>query len=61
MAIRDADLSFPDAVDAFSCSLGFEITEEDTPALYLLLWRSLADIGLSSYSARIPINANGPS
>jgi acid phosphatase (class A) len=52
MAIRDADLSFPAAVDAFSCALGFEITEEDAPALYLLLWRSLADIGLSSYSAK---------
>lgn len=52
MAIRDADLSFPAAVDAFSCTLGFEITEADTPALYLLLWRSLADIGLSSYSAK---------
>jgi acid phosphatase (class A) len=52
MAIRDADLSFPAAVDAFSCALGFEINEADTPALYLLLWRSLADIGLSSYSAK---------
>ncbi|WP_034493106.1 acid phosphatase [Afifella pfennigii] len=52
MAIRDADLSFPAAVDAFSCALGFEITEADTPTLYLLLWRSLADIGLSSYSAK---------
>lgn len=52
MAIRDADLSFPAAVDAFSCALGFEITEADTPVLYLLLWRSLADIGLSSYSAK---------
>ena len=52
MAIRDADLSFPAAVDAFSCALGFEITEAETPALYLLLWRSLTDIGLSSYSAK---------
>lgn len=52
MAIRDADLSFPAAVNTFSCALGFEITEGDTPALYLLLWRSLADIGLSSYSAK---------
>ena len=52
MAIRDADLTFPAAVDAFSCALGFEITEADTPALYLMLWRSIADIGLSSYSAK---------
>jgi len=52
LARRDADLSFPAAVSAFSCTLGFEITEANTPALYLLLWRSLADIGLSSYSAK---------
>lgn len=52
MAIRDADLSFPAAVGAFSCALGFEIAEAETPALYLLLWRSLTDIGLSSYSAK---------
>lgn len=52
MAIRDADLSFPAAPDAFACALGFEITEADTPALYLLLWRSMTDIGLSSYSAK---------
>ena len=51
-AIRDADLSFPAALDAFSCSLGFDISETTTPALYLLLRRSMTDIGLSSYSAK---------
>ena len=60
MAIRDADLSFPAATDAFSCALGFEITEENTPGLYLLLWRSLADIALSSYSAKIAYQRERP-
>ena len=52
LAIRDADLHFPAAADTFSCSLGIPVTEEDTPALYMLLRRTLADIGLASYSAK---------
>lgn len=60
MAIRDADLSFPAAVGAFSCALGFEITEAETPALYLLLWRSMTDIGLSSYSAKTAYQRERP-
>jgi acid phosphatase (class A) len=60
MAIRDAELKFPAAVDAFSCALGFEITEADTPALYLMLWRSLTDIGLSSYSAKTAYQRERP-
>jgi acid phosphatase (class A) len=51
-AIRDADLHFPAAADAFSCSLGIPVIEEDTPALYMLLRRTLADVGLASYSAK---------
>ena len=52
LAIRDADLYFPAAADTFSCSLGIPVTEEDTPALYMLLRRTLADLGLASYSAK---------
>jgi len=52
LAIRDADLYFPAAADAFSCSLGIPVTEEGTPALYMLLRRTLADLGLASYSAK---------
>ena len=52
LAIRDADLHFPAAANAFSCTLGIPITEEDAPALYMLLRRSLTDIGLASYSAK---------
>jgi len=52
VAIRDAELAFPAAADTFACSLGFTVTEEDTPALYMLLRRTLADIGLATYPAK---------
>jgi acid phosphatase (class A) len=51
-AILDADLHFPAAANAFSCSLGIPVSEEDTPALYMLLRRTLTDVGLASYSAK---------
>ena len=51
-AIRDADLHFPAAPDAFADALGFRITETDTPYLYMLLRRTLTDAGLSTYTAK---------
>ena len=51
-AIADANLEFPAATDAFSGTLGFEITEKDTPHLYLLMRRTLTDAGLSTYTAK---------
>ncbi len=51
-AIRDAELSFPAAADAFTEVVGFEITEEGTPYLYRVLRRTLADAGLSTYAAK---------
>jgi acid phosphatase (class A) len=52
LAISDADLHFPAAADTFSCALGIPVTEQDTPALYMLLRRTLTDIGLAPYSAK---------
>ena len=52
LARQDAQLMFPAAADTFSCALGIPITEEDTPDLYMLLRRTLADIGLSTESAK---------
>lgn len=52
LAIRDADLHFPAAANTFSCALGIPVTEQDTPALYMLLRRTLADVGLATYSAK---------
>ena len=51
-AVRDAELMFPAAADAFSQAVGFEITEKDTPYLYRLLRRTLTDAGLSTYAAK---------
>jgi acid phosphatase (class A) len=52
LAARDADLHFPVPAEVFSCSLGISISEEHTPALYMLLRRTLTDIGLAPYSAK---------
>jgi acid phosphatase (class A) len=52
LATSDADLAFPAPADVFSCALGIPVSEEDTPALYMLLRRTLTDIGLAPYSAK---------
>jgi len=52
LATRDAELHFPEAADAFTEAVGFEITETDTPHLYQMLRRTLADAGLSTYAAK---------
>jgi acid phosphatase (class A) len=52
LAIEDANLMFPEAANTFSCALGIPITENDTPHLYILLRRTLADAGLSTYPAK---------
>jgi acid phosphatase (class A) len=51
-AIKDAELMFPAAASTFSCALNVPISEENTPYLYLLLRRTLADAGLSTYTAK---------
>jgi acid phosphatase (class A) len=45
LAALDADLSFPGAAGTFSCVLGIPLTPEDTPTLYRLLRRVMADAG----------------
>jgi acid phosphatase (class A) len=52
MAKRDAHLGFPEAADTFSCALDLPVSEQETPALYILLRRTLADVGLATYSAK---------
>jgi acid phosphatase (class A) len=52
LAGSDADLHFPHAAGTFSCALNAPITEEDTPYLYLLLRRTLTDVGLSTYATK---------
>jgi acid phosphatase (class A) len=52
LAISDADLSFPSAADVFSCALNMPVSEQATPTLYMLLRRTLTDLGLATYSAK---------
>jgi acid phosphatase (class A) len=52
VAIQDAELEFPEAADTFSCAMDIPITESDTPYLYRVLRRTLADAGLSTYTAK---------
>jgi len=52
LAAEDANLRFPQAAGIFSCAVGAPITEQDTPHLYMLLRRTLADAGLSTYKAK---------
>ena len=48
-AAKDAVLSFPEAVEAFNIVLDIKISEENTPHLYMVLRRTVADAGLSIY------------
>ncbi len=48
LAAEDADLTFPNAAGAFSCALNAPINEQETPHLYMLLRRTLADASLST-------------
>ena len=51
-AAKDATLSFPEAIEAFNIILETKISEEVTPHLYMILRRTLADAGLSTYGAK---------
>lgn len=52
VATADAELRFPQAAGSFACALGVPVTEKETPHLYMLLRRTLADAGLSTYAAK---------
>ena len=51
LAARDAELG-PDALDAFSCALGFEMDEKRTPAMLALLRGTAADAARSTDAAK---------
>lgn len=52
LAIRDAELRFPQAAATFSCAIGAQISQAATPRLYVLLRRVLTDGGLATYAAK---------
>ena len=60
LAVSDANLMFPHAVGTFSCALNAPITEEDMPHLYILLRRTMTDVGLSTYTAKDHYSRNRP-
>lgn len=60
LALSDYDLRFPHAAGTFSCALNAPITEQDTPHLYMLLRRTLTDVGLSTYAAKDHYNRSRP-
>ena len=51
-AVKDAELAFPQATEAFNIILDIKISEATTPHLYIILRRTLADAGLSTYAAK---------
>jgi acid phosphatase (class A) len=51
-AVQDNVLSFPEATAAFQGVLPISISEETTPHIYMILRRTLADAGLSTYAAK---------
>ena len=51
-AVKDAVLHFPEATEAFNVVLDINISAETTPLLYIILQRTLADAGLSTYTAK---------
>ena len=52
LAVRDANVHFPEAAGVFSCALGVPIFDKETPNAYMLLRRSLTDAGLATYGAK---------
>lgn len=52
VAIKDANLHFPEAPEAFSCALDAPITKDAMPNLYTLMHRTLTDAGYATYAAK---------
>jgi len=52
LASMDADLRFPAAAGDFSCALGAPVTEEDTPRMYAMLGRVMADAAAATGPAK---------
>jgi acid phosphatase (class A) len=60
LAIRDANVSFPEAAGTFSCALGAPIDAENTPYLYQLLRRVASDAGYAGDGAKALYRRNRP-
>lgn len=60
LALQDADLQFPQPAKNFSCAMGLEISEKETPRLYQLMQKVLTDAGLSTYGVKNTYNRTRP-
>lgn len=60
LARLDADLQFPQPARNFSCAMGIDITETQTPHLYRLMQKVLTDAGLSTYGVKNTYNRVRP-
>ena len=52
LAIRDANVNFPEAAGIYSCALGAPIDASATPYLYQILRRSASDAGYAGDAAK---------
>lgn len=52
LAVKDANLQFPQAASIFSCALDVNISEQATPSLNLLLRRTMRDAGRATRKAK---------
>jgi acid phosphatase (class A) len=52
LAIADAELMSPNAIGAFSCAAGFDLSGQQTPAISNLLRRAAADVAKSTFAAK---------
>lgn len=60
LARLDADLEFPQPAKNFSCAMGMDISEKETPHLYRLMQKVLTDAGLSTYGVKNTYNRVRP-
>lgn len=52
LAASDADQTLPHSINTFACVLNAQITEQDTPRLYMLMRRVAMDAAKSTYPAK---------
>jgi len=60
LAATDAELTFPAPAQAFSCALGTDINQKNTPHLYSMMQRVLTDAGGSTYAGKNAYNRTRP-
>ena len=60
MAADHLNALIPDVIDAFYCSLDAQITEDGTPHLYALLFRTYDDVAFTSIAAQYKYNRPTP-